>query len=172
MLTFIILIVLYFYAIWFPISRYSKLVDIIKFRIGRYALAHSFVYKHGLHRSLSPLRSLFNLCLWTFSLSQMSKRKLAFILPWREKVRESERNTTNSYQLILNTCLIVVRLYQSKLTCRDELTKTRVRQVYSAISLLSIPSLTRSTALWSYQMPLYGLLLLNSPEKWELSVFM
>ena len=26
----------------------------------------------------------------TFSLSQMSKRKLAFILPWREKVRESE----------------------------------------------------------------------------------
>lgn len=28
----------------------------------------------------------------TFSLSQMSKRKLAFVLPWREKVHESERS--------------------------------------------------------------------------------
>ena len=27
----------------------------------------------------------------TFSLSQMSKGKLAFTLPWREKVRVSER---------------------------------------------------------------------------------
>ena len=59
------------------------------FRISRYALAHSFAQKHRFHRSRSPLRSLFNLCFWTFSLSQMSKRKLAFILPWREKVREA-----------------------------------------------------------------------------------
>ena len=44
------------------ISRYSKLVYIIMFRISRYALAHSFAQKHRFHRSRSPLRSLFNLC--------------------------------------------------------------------------------------------------------------
>ena len=41
----------------FSISRYSKLVYIIMFRISRYALAHSFAQKHRLHQSRSPLRS-------------------------------------------------------------------------------------------------------------------
>ena len=62
------------------LSRYSKLVYIIMFRISRYALAHSFVHKHRFHRSRSPLRSLFNLCFCT-------------------------KYCTNSYQLILNTYL-------------------------------------------------------------------
>ena len=38
---------------------------------------------------------------WTFALSQMSKRKFAFILPWRENVRESKplflQPTTNNF---------------------------------------------------------------------------
>ena len=38
------------------ISRYSKLVYIIMFRICRYALAHSFAYKHRFYWSRSPLR--------------------------------------------------------------------------------------------------------------------
>ena len=46
----------------YRLSRYSKLVYIIMFRISRYALAHSFVHKLRFHRSRSPLRSLFNLC--------------------------------------------------------------------------------------------------------------
>ena len=75
------------------ISRYSKLVYIIMFRISRYALAHSFAQKHRFHRSRSPLRSLFNLCFWT-------------------------KYCTNSYQLIFNTYL-----FDSKFTINNSLAK-------------------------------------------------
>ena len=40
-----------------------ELVYIIMFKMSRYTLVHSFAHRHRFHRSRSPLRSLFNLCL-------------------------------------------------------------------------------------------------------------
>ena len=77
------------------------------FRISRYALAHSFAQKHRVHRSRSPLRSLFNLCFWT-------------------------KYCTNSYQLIFNTYLSknIFDLSQKYLTRKSDYKEVKWFKVY------------------------------------------